>query len=209
MSMTSKDLRKEIESMIEFSENTGILENDSKIIIFLLDNCEIDIPDENRFFVNVNSAESAYAARNKRIHPFASLFSEAGLSEGIKSLAFTGGSDHGHTSVDWESVIKLGIYGLRERIAKYSASCKKTAQNTVFYECLLKVYDASLRFIRRAGEYAISKQRTEMGSSLIRLSCQSPSNLFEAMQTSLIYYTLQQFFDGTYLRTLGRVDSLL
>ena len=47
-----------------------------------------------------------------------------------------------------------------------------------------------------------------MGESLLHLCAGSPRSLFEALQTSIIYYTLQNYFDATYLRTLGRPDKL-
>jgi formate C-acetyltransferase len=47
-----------------------------------------------------------------------------------------------------------------------------------------------------------------MAASLLRLTNNAPSNLFEALQTSIIYYFLQHFFDGTCLRTMGRIDKL-
>ena len=62
--------------------------------------------------------------------------------------------------------------------------------------------------MKRAADTAALCGRTEMASSLLRLTNHAPSNLFEALQTSIIYYHLQQFFDGTYLRTLGRLDNL-
>ncbi|MBR6753136.1 MAG: hypothetical protein IKM05_03800, partial [Clostridia bacterium] len=36
----------------------------------------------------------------------------------------------------------------------------------------------------------------------------APRNLYEAMQITMVYYTLQHHFEGTHLRTLGRLDNL-
>ena len=47
-----------------------------------------------------------------------------------------------------------------------------------------------------------------MADALIGLCEREPRNLYEALQTSLVYYHLQQFFDGSILRTLGRLDRL-
>ena len=70
------------------------------------------------------------------------------------------------------------------------------------------MYNAALRFMKRASDTAALRGKTEMAASLLRLTNNAPSNLFEALQTSIIYYHLQQFFDGTALRTLGRLDNL-
>ena len=47
-----------------------------------------------------------------------------------------------------------------------------------------------------------------MAQGLLRLAENRPSNLYEALQTSCIYYVLQNYFDGTILRTLGRLDKI-
>jgi hypothetical protein len=122
-------------------------------------------------------------------------------------VAYTGAYDFSHTSAEWESVISLGIFGLRNRIADYARTASDP-QKESFYASLLRCYDAALRFMRRAADLAIASGKSRMGESLIYLTEGSPRNLFEALQTSIIYYTLQHFFDGTYLRTLGRLDGL-
>ncbi|MBQ2733346.1 MAG: hypothetical protein IJF74_04235, partial [Clostridia bacterium] len=61
---------------------------------------------------------------------------------------------------------------------------------------------------KRAAEEARKHGRNEMANGIDALSSGAPTNLYEAMQCSLAYYTLQQYFDGTFLRTLGRLDEL-
>ena len=57
------------------------------------------------------------AKRNSAIYP---LCADPALQDGIDALAYSGGSDFGHTSTVWESVIPLGIYGLRRRVSEYA-----------------------------------------------------------------------------------------
>ena len=83
---------------------------------------------------------------------------------------------------------------------------KSEAQN--FYNRLLRVYDAALKFMLRVAEKARECGKDEMANGLEGLTVSAPKTLFEAMQTSIVYYVLQTCFDGTYLRTLGRLDSL-
>ena len=94
------------------------------------------------------------------------------------------------------------------RIEKYAQANTENERARSFYEQEMRVFDAALRFIKRASMKAASCGRSEMASSLLRLTENSPSNLFEALQTSIIYYFLQHFFDGTSLRTMGRIDKL-
>ncbi len=207
MSMTREALLHSVERRVDVAVGADILKNDCDIIEFLLDNCEIEIPQYNRYFVKVNCLDVIACAIRIRQRSFADLIQKAGLSDGVEALAYTGDCDFGHTSAAWESVITLGIYGLRNRIAEY-AHRYGTDETKHFYRELLRVYDAALRFIRRASDQAIACGKTEMGRALLNLSKGSPSNLFEALQTSIVYYFLQIFFDGSYLRTLGRLDKL-
>ncbi len=205
MSLSKDELLHRVEDYIEIGDKPDVFENDCDIIEFLLDNCEIEIPEKNRFFVNVNCAGIQETVVKKRSKRFSSLNKTAGLSDGIAVLAYTGTYDFGHTNAEWESIIPLGIYGLRSRVEKYKAM---NVEHASFYNNVLRVYDAALRFMRRAADAARLCGKSEMADGLVRLCEGSPANLFEALQTSTVYYTLQQFFDGTNLRTLGRLDKL-
>ena len=54
----------------------------------------------------------------KRANKFKETIAEVGLSDGEEALAYTGIYDFGHTTTEWETVIELGIYGLRQRTAQ-------------------------------------------------------------------------------------------
>ena len=207
MSLSREELLNWVENRIVFGEGLDILKNDCEIIEFALDHCEIDIPEQNRFFINVNYADIPCFVTKKRRKHLGDLVPPS-LREGMEALAYTGACDYSHTTAEWESVIKLGIYGLRNRVSEYAMSNSANESTKDFYEQILRVYSAALRFMKRASDTAALRGKTEMAASLLRLTNNAPSNLFEALQTSIIYYHLQQFFDGTYLRTLGRLDNL-
>ena len=81
-------------------ENTGsnVLLTDAKVIAFLLDNCEITIPEESRFFVRVNCEklkEKLDVARRKAI-PVEALIAEYKMANANK--AYKGLRDFGHTA---------------------------------------------------------------------------------------------------------------
>lgn len=169
------------------------------IIIHLLDNCKITVPKENRFFISVNCGGILGGISAERAAAYRANVAAAGLSEGQEALAFTGDHDFSHTTAEWESVISLGIYGLKARLD----SC-----GSEFCRRLSDVYAAALHFMRRAAATAAACGKKEMADGLIRLCEGQPRSMFEAMQTSLAYYCLQQMFDCTALRTLGRLDQL-
>jgi formate C-acetyltransferase len=201
-------LKEEALGRLLCGKNTDALQNDCDLIIFLLENCEIEVRDEDRFFVKVNCNDIPYQFYRYRARPFKHLLYDNGLWDGMEALAYTGMYDFSHTSAEWESVISLGIYGLKKRIEEYAGINKDTELTKDFYASLIRVYDASLEFMKRAADTAAEHGKTEMAKSLYKLCAASPSNLYEALQTAIVYYTLQFFFDGTYLRTLGRLDRL-
>ncbi len=203
MSLTRCELTTAIDKMATL-EPENIIKETSDIIIYCLDNCEITVPKDHRFFVNVNCDRLMEKAFQKRAAYIKSISPLKHLENGENALAYTGTYDFGHTSPDWESVIPLGIYGLRQRILKY---VEKNGENE-FYSNALRIYDAELRFILRSAEAAEKADKYEMADSLRKLVTRSPETLFEAMQTSFIQYTVQHMIEGSNLRTLGRIDSL-
>ena len=193
---------------VDIGDDCDVLEADCKNIVFLFDNCEITIPKENRFFVNVDCDGIQRMVLYRRAKQYDEELAENGLSVGNETFAYTGTYDFGHTSTEWESVISLGISGLRKRISEYSKKAESDKKKQRFYSEILKVYDAALRFMKRASEEAKKCGKKQMAEGIANLTENAPQNLFEAMQTSIIYYVMQQMFDGTNLRTLGRLDSL-
>ena len=190
------------------NRNVKISSVDCDVIEFLLDNCEINIPKENRFFIRVNCAGIQNKIIAQRAEKYKEQVVELGLAEGEEVRAYTGSYDFNHTSTEWENVVTLGIYGLRKRVLEYAEKNSDESKRE-FYQNVIRVYDAALRFIKRASEVALSEGKPEMAWGLSNLSEHEPQNMFEALQTTMIYYVLQLYFDGTYLRTLGRLDQML
>lgn len=207
MTLTAEQLTDYAAKHYVTGTSANVFETDCDFIVFLLENCEITVPRENRFFVNVNCAGVHDHIRNLRCELYAPPIPDEMLA-GTQSLAYTGYCDFGHTSAEWNSVISLGIYGLKSRIEWYAQKYKNDVKKLHFYTNTAKVYDAALNFLKRASQVADAAGKDEMAQGLLNLASNPPSNLFEAMQLSIIYYTLQHIFDGTYLRTLGRLDSL-
>ena len=148
MSLTKEELQCWVDAHIAVGEGADILTNDCDIIEFLLDNCEIRVPHGNRFFIKLDCAgiaTSVVAKRNAAVSP---LYTDPALADGIAASAYSGGSDFGHTSTVWESVIALGIYGLRRRVAEYAEKNSKDPQKADFYRNVLRVYGAALRWMR-------------------------------------------------------------
>ena len=197
----------EVNCMDFFNKDGSVFEAECELIISSLLSCEFYKIEKNRFFLGVRPLSEktdifAYKAEKYRN----ALVSNRAI-KGALARAYTGDYDFGHTSACWSDVITLGIWGLRNRIGEYKEKYA-TKENEHFYVALQAVYDAALAFMSRASFFAREVGLYEMSESLLNLTKRSPATLYEAMQTSILYYFLQQYFDNTPLRTMGRVDSL-
>ena len=184
-----------------------VFQEDCERIVEQLKNCGIEVPEENRFFVRVDCETATREALNKRVERVSGDLLTRELAEGQEALAYTGDRDFGHTCAGWESIVTLGLFGLRQRVADYAAGA--SGEKALYYGGLLRVWDGVLGFLERAADAARARGRLEMAESLENLAKREPRTMYEAFQTVLAYYRLQMAFDGTVLRTLGRLDSLL
>lgn len=188
-------------------EARTVFQEDCDRIAELLKNCGIKVPEENRFFVQVDCEEIGRKVLSQRAEALGPELLPPDLAAGQEAMAYTGDKDFGHTCAGWDSIVKLGLFGLRQRVADYAAGA--SGENAFFYEGLLRVWDGVLAFLKRASEAARRQEKAEMAESLGNIARREPETMYEAMQTILAYYRLQMAFDGTVLRTLGRLDSLL
>lgn len=183
-------------------------DKDCDVLEYLFDNCNITVPTDTRFFVKTDANEVLAKIYKARAEVFSDSINTEEVKNGEEAKAYIGSYDFSHTSADFESVMKFGIFGLCERIKKYKKSCRNDERKANFYNGLERIYIAALRFMHRAADAANSAGKTEMASGIYALCEHEPKTLFEAMQLSIIYYALQHTFEGTCLRTLGRIDSL-
>ena len=138
-----------------------------------------------------------------------------------ESGAYTASYDFGHTSIEWDGLLELGITGLLKRIQNAKDAKIKDATLTyeqeIFYDSSEIVYKAILRFFVRLSE-AIKKKAVYfpkdqdrmllVASSLKNLSCRPPETLHEALQLIYIYHIIQENMEGERLRSLGGLDRL-
>ena len=125
-----------------------------KRIEYLLDNCTIRINPENRFFLDVDESEIYHNYLYGRIERQKANCTDEELMRAVKSGAYDGLYDFGHTTAEWKSVISLGIFGLRERIDEYGAQHRGNKEKDEFFAHLSAVYDAIIRFTARCARFA-------------------------------------------------------
>lgn len=188
------------------TNNTMLI--NARIMAFAMDHCEIFVPEDATFFVTTNiavpSARILYKVRQDRVtRPLA--YRNQTTDQAVESCAYFGTYDTGHTAPDWATVYALGLAGLKQRILNRTGH----SRNKDYKEATLMVLEAAQRFTLRAAKCAEEAGRAKMAEGLTQLASGTPRDLYEAFQLSLLYYHLQQFFECSDVRTLGRLDALL
>lgn len=208
MSLTTEELRAYALQHAELPDEPDVLEADCAILEYLFENCTLKLEEWNPFFVTVNTygiMESVFRQRGAEV---LKNKLEASWYKGRTTKVCIGTWDFGHTCAEWENVIPMGIFGLKERLDRFAAA-NTDPQKARFYRINSRIHAAALKFMLRAAAFARENGKIQMAESLEALTLRGPETLYEALQTSLVFYTLQQHFEGTHVRSLGRLDSLL
>lgn len=202
-------LQKALQMNAEAQNKENVTATDYAIVEFLLDNCEIIVPEASEFFVRTNVGKDGKRVQRvmkvERVNAIKPTFYTEAHRAGIVNYGYAGYDDFGHTAPVWDSIMRLGLGGLKKRIAER----KGPAKNPDFAPGLLRIFDATERFMYRAADAAEAAGKTRMAKGIRNLATNAPSNLFEGFQMTLVFYGLQQFFDATDIRTMGRLDQLL
>lgn len=208
MQYTKSVLEQFVWEHADIGKERNCLKSDCDIMEYLLEHCMITLPEENRFFVKVNCEGVMQKVIEKRAEKLHQEMGKSAYQAGMDAYAYTGMYDFGHTSAGWDDVISLGIAGLRNRLVLHSRQYPFDEEKQYFYNHAIRVYNGALRLMERAEKIAREQGKREMAEGLRHLEESAPCNLYEAMQTTIVYYTLQQMVEGSILRTLGRLDQL-
>ncbi len=179
-----------------------------EILCYKLENIEITVPADRKFFPFVDYYPILEWVRKNRERSCWAELEEGWFANTMEARTFTGFCDFGHTNPGWENIMELGIAGLLERAREYARRAEGDEKKTNFYKGVIRVYESAVIFAKRCAEAAAAAGRERMADGLFALSSRAPKTLFEAIQTTLLYYTIQTICEGTPVRTLGRLDSL-
>lgn len=140
--------------------------------------------------------------------------------QAIAGRGFNGNPDFSHASPAWEDILSLGLPGLLDRICTEQEKREKkgllTEQNAAFYEAakisLQAVIDLMYRYEKIAERCFIEtgNRRMELVAEMCRnVARRAPQTLLEALELSILFYTLLTFVEGSGIRSLGYLDRLL
>lgn len=115
----------------------------------------------------------------------------------------------GHCTYSWESIVELGIVGLKE-IAQNNLKTCQDPEKTVFIEAMIEIYDAISAYILKYAEIALKMGMHELANNLKECATQAPSSFASALQLLWIITLI----DCTYVTqnptlTVGRLDKIL
>ena len=186
----------------------------ARAVGYVLQNTRIAV-DEHDWFVGIYSLNrliSETTVRKWRHEIFDGALADkiAKMKELNDSCAVTLGPDFDHVVPDWDSVMSLGIVGLRERARDYrKAHAEKaplTAEQTAFFDGIEEEYTALLSFLDRLYQYACTQtheKAAEQARCLKTLRDGAPTNLYEALQLMYIFAIVCECVDYYQMRSLG------
>ena len=201
--METKLLLENAVRIADASAEGDVTVTDAEIIAFLLENCEFTFPETAKFFgvCNCETITRQITWRRQGELCRDALTEENRLAAAAR--AYSGDPDFGHTAPLWDDILKLGLPGMRQRVLDLAPD-----KDSAFVQAELMVLDAASAFLIRIAPLAEAVGKPEIAAGLRHLAVHAPETLYQAMQLVIVYYTLQHHFEGTNLRTLGRLDRM-
>lgn len=115
----------------------------------------------------------------------------------------------GHCSYDWDSVVRLGLSGLRQR-AWERLTAEKNAEKRIFLESAIEIYDALRDFMLRYADHATEKGMHAVAKNLREAATTAPKSFYAALQLLWIVALVNcAYITPNPTLTVGRMDQIL
>ena len=118
--------------------------------------------------------------------------------------------DFDHVVPDWDSLMTLGLRGIRERAREYRRMHEQngtlTDRQAAFFDGIEIEYTAILAFTDRLARYAEEQthDKAPMIARCLRHLCDgAPTDIYEAMQLIFLYFMISESVDSYQVRSLG------
>lgn len=179
------------------------------MLVWLLDHAPVGANPDNPFIFRVQTFglmwEYIRESKAKMLERI-----PAGERAGIEAFqrcgAFVSMLDLSHTTPDWESLLALGVSGLRDRAAARLEG-EADPENRTFLAAVVDVYDACSRCFHRLADAAREAGASETAERLDLLAERPPETLQDALTLGLFYDHLQDA-DAVSVRSQGIFDRL-
>ena len=186
----------------------------AKAIEYVLKNTRIDVNEHDYFFgiYTWDQAIKATTLLKWKEEVFTHKLSE--IDETMKSLNCSGAvsiwPDFDHVVPDWDSLMRLGFVGIRERAREYRAmhesKRKLSRDEQAFFDGIEIEYTAIIDFIDRLYQYASKQSHSKAAKQtacLLHLRDGAPTDIYEAMQMIFIFFMVSESVDLYQVRSLG------
>lgn len=115
----------------------------------------------------------------------------------------------GHCTYSWESVVELGLPGLKQR-ALDSMACMEDESKRTFMTAMIGVYDAITLYMLRYADAAREKGMDTLADTLTRAATERPGDFAAALQLLWIIALIDcAYITPNPTLTLGRLDQIL
>ena len=206
--LTRAELERRLDAIERETVDSPMIITRTKSLVMMFDHVRLAV-NTNDLFVHWHPDGSLLPLRTiKRMKEFASQTHGRGfLGPGTAfGGAFTSRLDTSHTCPDWESVIGLGAKGLAAR-AKHRRNTACSADERLFLDCVVEVYEALARECLRWADFSERKGMHEVAAVLRENAAHEPRTFREALQWSLVYDRAQET-EGEDVRSQGLFDRL-
>ena len=206
MPVTIENLKDELLAWDDANRDIDVVTRDSIILERLFAEAPIKGRKENKFFYDdtVCMSTSLFIRRRRSRNDETLKLVGEKIANTQDCLGYTGFLDIGHTAPDYKNVFELGLSGLLKRLEKY-ADGEHSESEKKYYAAGIRVWRAAIAYVERAADTCCS---AEQAAALRALAKRPPETLYEAIQLSFVYYVIQHYFDGSNVRTLGRLDEI-
>ena len=186
----------------------------AKAIKYVLENERLYVNEHDYFvgFYSVNRLANACTfskwnreatgKRDPKLNSLYNLFNESG--------AVTIWPDYDHVVPDWDSLMRLGFKGIKERALSYKNERIKSGnlsdEQKAFFDGIEIEYSAIIDVIDRMYCLALTKKHDKaekIAVCLKHLRDGAPTNIYEAMQLIYIFFIVSESIDSYQVRSLG------
>ena len=193
-------------------QNEGPAVYTAQAFLYVAQNAPLAADPHNIFQDKIYHGEVLKKIRGKRIRAMMNAYPEdTALVGEWDRYGVAGGPsyDFGHSCVDMQALLSLGICGIMDRLnqAKANLGNAITKEQEAFYKSCLITYEGIAVMAKRLAE--LDGIDADNKACLHHIATKAPQTTYEALQLIYLYFTVFEFIYGGRLRTLGGLDRLL
>ncbi len=212
--MTDAEIKEGLRVLAKENEGVSHPVAKARAVDYVLQNTRIEVGKHDWFvgIYSLNRLLTETTVRKWRREIFDGVLADkiARMDELNDSCAMTMGPDFDHVVPDWDSVMTLGITGLRRRARDYRKMHEEraplTAEQIAFFDGIEEEYTALIAFFDRLYRHACAQTHEKAAAQaacLLQLRDGAPTNFYEALQLMYIFAIVCECVDYYQMRSLG------